>query len=223
MTTEKQREANRRNAKKSTGPKTAAGSSRSRMNALKHGLTASQITLYDEDPAEFAAFHRGLYEALKPEGVLEEFLVEQIACCGWRMQRACRKEAGLYEAEELAVEADFVRSEVALADRHEEGLSTPPVPSEEVTAEMRQMIMDKRISAGTRMQINEQREAAGLGNIGSVFHRLSKQDPIGTLQRYETGIERSFYRALHNLERVQARRKGEMVAAPLAVDIANGN
>lgn len=223
MTTEKQREANRRNAKASTGPKTAAGRSRSRMNALKHGLTASQITLYDEDPAEFAEYHGGFDEALKPVGALEEFLVEQIACCGWRMQRARRKEAELYEAEKLAVEADFARSEIALADRHEEGLSTLSVPSEEEAAEMRQNIMDKRRSAVTMLSINEQKEAAGLGNIGSVYHRWSKQDPIGTLRRYETSIERSFYRALHNLERAQARRKGEMVAAPLAVDIANEN
>jgi len=38
MATEKQIAANRRNAKKSTGPRTQEGKARSRMNALRHGL-----------------------------------------------------------------------------------------------------------------------------------------------------------------------------------------
>lgn len=40
MATEKQIAANRRNAMRSTGPKTAAGKRRSSQNSLKHGLTA---------------------------------------------------------------------------------------------------------------------------------------------------------------------------------------
>ena len=40
MTSEKQREANRRNAQRSTGPRSASGKKRSRQNALRHGLSA---------------------------------------------------------------------------------------------------------------------------------------------------------------------------------------
>jgi hypothetical protein len=39
MATPRQIEANRRNAQKSTGPRTEAGRARSRLNALKHGLS----------------------------------------------------------------------------------------------------------------------------------------------------------------------------------------
>ena len=45
--------ANRANAKRSTGPKTAAGKALSRMNACKHGLTAHNTVIRDEDPNKF--------------------------------------------------------------------------------------------------------------------------------------------------------------------------
>jgi hypothetical protein len=42
---------------------------------------------------------------------------------------------------------------------------------------------------------------------------------LPTLIRYETSITRSRERALHNLERLQARRRGELVEAPMMVDV----
>jgi hypothetical protein len=55
MTTEKQNEANRINAQKSTGPRTDEGKQRSSQNALKHGLLAKRSVIPGEDPAEFDA------------------------------------------------------------------------------------------------------------------------------------------------------------------------
>ncbi len=44
-------------------------------------------------------------------------------------------------------------------------------------------------------------------------------DQFGKFVRYENSIERGIYKALHELERLQARRKGEKVPLPLAVDV----
>ena len=51
MSTEKQINANRQNAQKSTGPKTAEGKATSSKNAVKHGLFAEEAVIYGENPA----------------------------------------------------------------------------------------------------------------------------------------------------------------------------
>ena len=54
-TSQRQTEANQRNAKKSTGPRTAEGKERSRHNAVTHGLTAESTILPGEDASAFLA------------------------------------------------------------------------------------------------------------------------------------------------------------------------
>jgi hypothetical protein len=94
--------ANRRNAQLSTGPRTKEGKSRSRRNALKHGVLASALLLTEgvgaEDQAEFDELSDALhisYRDLAPVGTLEELLVEKIAVCWWRQKRAIQCETGL--------------------------------------------------------------------------------------------------------------------------------
>jgi hypothetical protein len=60
VATQKQREANRLNAQKSTGPKSLEGKSVARMNAYTHGLTAQTIVIGDEDPKAFDALRAQL-------------------------------------------------------------------------------------------------------------------------------------------------------------------
>ncbi len=100
MTSDAQISANRRNAKKSTGPKTAAGLAVASRNALRHGLTAKQLVIrYEEEAADFVSFHDDLRATLAPADAVEEQLVERIVLCSWRLRRVCRAEAGIAATE----------------------------------------------------------------------------------------------------------------------------
>lgn len=94
-------EANRRNALKSTGPRTPRGKANVRYNAVKHGLLAKQVVmsskLIGEDPKDFEDVMRGLVEYFQPVGKAEELLVEEIAVSFWRERRALRAEMGEIE------------------------------------------------------------------------------------------------------------------------------
>ena len=94
-TSPKQVAANRRNAKRSSGPRTTEGKLASKFNATKHGLRASQIVIPDqEDPAEFEALYQEFCDDWMPEGRTEISLVTEIAIAEWRLRRAHRAELG---------------------------------------------------------------------------------------------------------------------------------
>jgi hypothetical protein len=95
MATNKQLEANRANARRSTGPKSASGKARSRLNAVTHGLTARQIVVGAEKPEEFDAFREALFADLEPSGALQCELVDEIVRSMWRLRRIPVLEAGL--------------------------------------------------------------------------------------------------------------------------------
>jgi hypothetical protein len=98
-------EANRLNAKNSTGPKTPGGKAISRLNALKHGILARQVVVQGykitESSREFKNLHREFYQHLTPVGPLEEMLVDQIIVTVWRLRRARTAESG-----EIALSVD---------------------------------------------------------------------------------------------------------------------
>jgi hypothetical protein len=95
---ERKCEANRLNALKSTGPKTAEGKARASQNAVKHGLTAASPVVLDEDPEAFAAFAREMTADLKPRGAIQRTLVERIVFIAWKLRRVPDVEARLLEA-----------------------------------------------------------------------------------------------------------------------------
>jgi hypothetical protein len=87
MATPKQIEANRRNALKSTGPRTPEGKAAVSMNALKHGLRARTVVLPSENPEEFHQLCDDLEAEWQPKSRTEQFYVEQMAVSQWKLNR----------------------------------------------------------------------------------------------------------------------------------------
>ncbi len=92
MATQKQIEANRRNAQKSTGPKTEEGKTKSKFNALKHGMTAEVAVLPHEDKTSYEEIRQATIESYQPANGAELMLVDLIAINYWRLLRARRVE-----------------------------------------------------------------------------------------------------------------------------------
>ena len=82
-----------------TGPRTDEGKAASSHNALRHGLTSAQVILPGENPAEFDQLRDSLFEAHQPAPGLESVLLDQVAQCLWRLNRARRLELEALEAD----------------------------------------------------------------------------------------------------------------------------
>src|SRR5262249_5522172 len=84
--------ANRRNARLSTGPRRT---DRTRFNGLTHGLCATEVVIPGEDPAAFEAERGAYFDDWKPQSHTRAVLVERMAVASWRLRRAGRAEAAL--------------------------------------------------------------------------------------------------------------------------------
>src|SRR4051794_5022172 len=106
MTSDKKVQANRQTALKSTGPKTPEGKARVRHNALRHGLLAREGLLPEEDQEALSDLNERLRAELRPEGEMEDLLVEQIITAQWRLRRMRRVEAGVFDYESSSAFSD---------------------------------------------------------------------------------------------------------------------
>ena len=99
--------ANRRNAQKSTGPKTLVGKTYSSWNSTRHGLLSKRLPLVGGGKKKFTRLLTSLRQDLEPVGTLEEVLVEKIAQEYWRLGVAA-----WYEAEDLSQSSPFKRTSI---------------------------------------------------------------------------------------------------------------
>jgi hypothetical protein len=99
MTSFKQIEANRRNARNSTGPITEEGKLQSRCNAVRHGLTAETVIGALEDAEDYKAFEAAITADCDAQSAVERELVLRLASLLWRLRRATTIETGLFEIE----------------------------------------------------------------------------------------------------------------------------
>ena len=96
MATPAQINANRANAQKSTGPRSAEGKSASRFNALKHGIDAASIVIPGEDPADYDALVADYHRDFRPQSPSETFHVDTMLRADWQKRRLQRVEADLH-------------------------------------------------------------------------------------------------------------------------------
>src|SRR5580693_3965409 len=99
MASFRQIEANRRNARKSTGPTTEEGKQRSRCNAIRHGLTAETVIGALEDAEDYKAFEATIIADYDAQSAVERELALRLASLLWRLRRATTIETGLFESE----------------------------------------------------------------------------------------------------------------------------
>jgi hypothetical protein len=281
--------ANRRNARKSTGPATLRGRAISKLNALKHGWLAKTVVVrspqFNESPSELKKLHHEFHLDLQPEGPLEAWLVDQIVQAHWRLRRVRSAEAGeiavSINQQELdgqpmdlalqwqnwsahgdpvdameksvrgnailigwwkkilaCVEQDGGVSEAILKipcygrpNRLSEKLkvwqqqrSQPPAdadPAAYHSGTKEFLLRNIRIDMHFQEWLKE-RCAKRETSLAAARQSAALLPPPKTLKkilRYETALERQLYRAMNQLERLQRRRLGESIPAPLALNM----
>jgi hypothetical protein len=176
--------ANRENAQRSTGPRTARGKARSAMNAVKHGVLAKRHALArpgvlsqglvlpklegHRASAQFRALMSALIADRKPVGALEMLMVQEIGVCTWRLRRLLRFEnrAAYLTSLDWAAETD------ANGEYHYK--------------------CDKVL------------EPAGLNGLS-----MPEPDEVVMISRYENGLMRHLFRAIDQLDRMQRQHRAE--------------
>jgi hypothetical protein len=110
---------NKANAQKSTGPRTEAGKQRSKLNALRHGLTDRTVVLPTEDHAAYQRHSQSLLDDCQPKGAIETQIVQSLIDTSWRMNRATAGETNLLSLGitemENRIHANHPDAEAALA------------------------------------------------------------------------------------------------------------
>lgn len=158
MATAAQIAANRLNALRSTGPRSAEGKAVSRFNALKTGIQANSEVIPGEDPEQLEELTAAYHRQFRPATPLERSLVDALARDDWQLRRLHTVEARLWE----------------------QGL------------------------------------AADGSNLADAY--LSNLPAFTRLHRRLEAVERSYYRALHELERLRGPAAESLGPDPLASD-----
>ena len=129
MASRKQLEANRRNAKRSTGPRSQTGKARSRLNSRKHGLTAKMLVIGGENADQFEELRGELLQQHDPQTALECELVERLAGLLWRLRRVPFFEAAIIDARQAQVAEEML-------SRHPQGWEEPGDETDGYSEEM---------------------------------------------------------------------------------------
>jgi hypothetical protein len=116
MATIEQIDANRQNARKSTGPRSAEGKAASRFNALKTGIDAEAETIPGEDPANLEALIAEYQKRWPTDTPERRMLVDTLVNCEWMLRRIRRGEASFWKYKEERTFTDTPNREGRVID-----------------------------------------------------------------------------------------------------------
>jgi|TARA_Y100000294_G_scaffold162286_1_gene167296 hypothetical protein len=220
MTSKRQIEANRENARRSTGPKSNEGKKAVRYNALQHGLLSRDVVLPDEDEDAFEDLRNAVLAYLAPLGPVEEFLANRAVNSIWRLYRLERVEVALFHWRGYALKANSLQAKVSSFEKHEtiyKDTQTNQILAEfaaQTGSEIVTTITDEAAHAKATTELNQARFERSRDEtlLGRSFNEdANDADAFGKLSRYETSLERSLLRNLDALHRLQRDRQ----AAPV--------
>lgn len=178
MASEAQIIANRRNARKSTGPRSRKGKTAISQNAVKHGLLARQAVIRSENRAEFCLYRDWMLAELAPAGPMESMLAERIVSLSWRLKRAGHIQKLTIDAmNEDNANSPFTKlTQSLLQKKQNQSKTTTSTPAADLT----------------------------LGRLA--IKDFSSARVLERLLMYERRIEHSLYKTILELQRLQLMR-----------------
>ena len=212
MTSFPQIEANRRNALRSTGPRTEDGKRRSRHNAVRHGLTAETVIVPLEDTRDYQAFEAAIIADYDARTAVERELVLRLASLLWRIRRVTAIETDL-----LQIQAEILSDRrlelVASDDTEQEPQSVVCPPSQRTILPKVQRYSGNGSrpddqSHSVNDQSDHSRDLPGTArNLTYCFLRLANLDNgvFERLGRYETALWRQIMQTLFVLQTIKHR------------------
>jgi hypothetical protein len=208
MTSYRQIEANRRNALKSTGPKSEQGKQASRRNAVRHGLTAETVIGALEDADDYKSFEAAITADYDAQSAVERELVLRLASLLWRLRRATTIETGLFE-----IQADH------LSNYRKTHQISPA--SREIVYALFNANSDRQAASHGVVNASETRSASGLTfaqgqvapdvELARCFLRLCNLPnyALDRLSRYEATLWRQVGQILYALDNLDRRKPQE--------------
>ncbi len=181
MATEAQIRSNRRNALKSTGPRTSEGKAAVSQNSVLHGLSARQAIISSESQAEFDLYRERMLAELAPASPMESMLAERIVSLSWRLKRTGRIQNQTIDALNAG---------------------NTPSPLAKLT---RSLLFRNRNQSQTAQSASATALALGRMAIKDFSHARV----LDRLLMYERRIEHSLYKTILELQRLRLMRKLE--------------
>jgi hypothetical protein len=170
MTSFRQIEANRRNALRTTGPRTETGKRQSRRNATRHGLTAETVIDGLDDSEDYRAFEAAVIADYDARTAVERELVLRLASLLWRLRRI------------ISIETDLLRIQSHIVRDRRVSFRGPPAEAERESASRTQsppFVFDRQQEEGSDSEDDVSRFSTfpiSARDLTCCFLRLSNLD-----------------------------------------------